>query len=996
MKIYNPIRNAVVVLMVILAGTLTARAAVTVQAWYHLGEDDTLAGGTPQDSSGNGNHMTDGFSEFESIHVSANAPGGPLGTSGWTSTNSSEWGRNGDVIIAARDGYYVSGTNFGIEAWVLPFGNGYNIFCCEAQQQYTAMIFASGGDATGFVLGVTNNQDGTFSIAGSVILDSGLFAGVGNPVPLNTNAWTHFALVNDRGTNTFYVNGVATGPSTTDAPSTNVPTGTGNQNGMRLGASGGDHLAFRGLIDEARAFTFTSGAFAVSDLLYPSPSLTTPRIAVQPANTSVWDGGPAPFSVQVTTSPNLTYQWKRNGSNLAGQTQPTLLLPSVSHASDNGIPYSCAITNTSSGNFTLSSNAILSVPFVLTNNMLNYRSQVTNQTSLVAYFPVDFNSGTTLGNLKFPANTGTLEGAAGYDARTDRAFGQRSLAFDRSANLGDVMLANNAAYSFPSGVGTIEAIVYMSDLGVYLNSSLWTFPTIFSIGAPDTTIPDFSCLVGTSKTGDALEYSDGTTTTSWPVPKNLVGRFAHVALVFDQASGLTAYVDGRSLGTQASFTPATTSNPAWIGNAASYTNTLGGTNGTIWSGTIDELAIYTNALSASTLNSHYAMLVYGTNSRPVILSQPSSVTIFAGAANNNATFSVDAEGTLPLTYQWFSNNVVIPGATTPALTISNATPSSSAAYSVTVTNTVGSTNVSATLAVITPTGYAAAVTADHPVGYWRLGEASGPAALDSWGTHDGTYSGKEIFGRPGALVRDSNTSVDFAGDGASLVRVPYSSDLNGGLDPNGSWTVECWANLDLDAATEGFAVPVASCNAVGSDRSGYFFLVEPDGWQFRMGNTSGYIANWNGAAGSFGGTPQSNTWYHLVGQYDGAAGNGYVYINGVQVKSNTAAGFAQNGTATFCIGDRGDGTTYAGRVDEVAVYTGLLSASRIAAHYYAGQPPQIIITRNGNNVSLSWPTGVGVLYGATDAAGPYTVVSPVSNPYPVPLAGRHFYLLRAQ
>jgi len=91
----------------------------------------------------------------------------------------------------------------------------------------------------------------------------------------------------------------------------------------------------------------------------------------------------------------------------------------------------------------------------------------------------------------------------------------------------------------------------MNELGVYINSGLWSFPTIFSIGDADTTTPNLTCLVGVSKTGDALEYSDGTTTLSWPVPNNLVGRFAHVALVFNQASGVTAYLDGRSLGTQA-------------------------------------------------------------------------------------------------------------------------------------------------------------------------------------------------------------------------------------------------------------------------------------------------------------------------------------------------------------------------------------------------------------------------------------------------------------
>src|SRR5439155_12405034 len=285
------------------------------------------------------------------------------------------------------------------------------------------------------------------------------------------------------------------------------------------------------LIDEARVFTFSPGTFAITDLLYPSASATTPLIVSQPASVSVWDGGPAPFSLQVASAPNLTYKWKRGWGNLSGETRSSLRLASVTRASDNGVLFSCAVTNPGSGNFTISSNATLSVPLVLSNNLANYRNLVTGQASLVGYFPVDFNTGATLGNLKFPAKTGALEGGASYDSRTDRSFGQRALALDRGANLGDVMLANSPEYSFPSGVGTIEAVVYMSDLGVYINAGGWTFPTIFSIGDADTTTPNLTCLVGASKTGDALEYSDGTTTVSWPVPNNLLGRFAHVALV---------------------------------------------------------------------------------------------------------------------------------------------------------------------------------------------------------------------------------------------------------------------------------------------------------------------------------------------------------------------------------------------------------------------------------------------------------------------------------
>jgi len=270
--------------------------------------------------------------------------------------------------------------------------------------------------------------------------------------------------------------------------------------------------------------------------------------------------------------------------------------------------------------------------------------------------------------------------------------------------------------------------------------------------------------------------------------------------VFESNAGVTAYVDGQSLGTKGAFTTASSSSPAWIGNLGSYTNSF---TGPTWSGTIDELAIYTNSLSAAEVNAHYAMFTYGTNTPPVVLSAPSPVTIFSGAANNSATFSVNVEGTLPLSYQWKSNSVAISGATNASLSLSNLTVSSSAVYSVTVSNPVSSTNVAAALSIISPTGYAAAVIADSPVGYWRLGEASGPTALDSWGTNDGTYVGTEVFGQPGSDFNSAATSVDFSGDGSSFAEVPFNPGFNGGLDPNGSWSVEAWVNPDLDAATEG-------------------------------------------------------------------------------------------------------------------------------------------------------------------------------------------------
>ena len=55
-----------------------------------------------------------------------------------------------------------------------------------------------------------------------------------------------------------------------------------------------------------------------------------------------------------------------------------------------------------------------------------------------------------------------------------------------------------------------------------------------------------------------------------------------------------------------------------------------------------------------------------TNTAPSITSHPSSVTVAVG---QSASFSVSAEGTQPLTFQWQRDSVDIPGATAATYTL---------------------------------------------------------------------------------------------------------------------------------------------------------------------------------------------------------------------------------------------------------------------------------------------------------------------------------------
>jgi len=93
-------------------------------------------------------------------------------------------------------------------------------------------------------------------------------------------------------------------------------------------------------------------------------------------------------------------------------------------------------------------------------------------------------------------------------------------------------------------------------------------------------------------------------------------------------------------------------------------------------------------------------------SAPVILQQPASQTVLFGAT---AQFTVEADGTAPLAYQWQENATnltdggAISGSATPALTIRNASGTNIGTYTVVISNSIGTaSSTGAVLQVLVP------------------------------------------------------------------------------------------------------------------------------------------------------------------------------------------------------------------------------------------------------------------------------------------------------
>ena len=122
----------------------------------------------------------------------------------------------------------------------------------------------------------------------------------------------------------------------------------------------------------------------------------------------------------------------------------------------------------------------------------------------------------------------------------------------------------------------------------------------------------------------------------------------------------------------------------------------------LFDGNVDEVAIYTNALTADQIKLHYAVGVTNFSIPPVaayVVSDPAPASAYAGRP---ATFSVDADGTIPLSYQWYKGITPLDGATSDVLSFTCAYADNGATYKVVVTNLYGSaTSAPAALTVMT-------------------------------------------------------------------------------------------------------------------------------------------------------------------------------------------------------------------------------------------------------------------------------------------------------
>jgi len=372
---------------------------------------------------------------------------------------------------------------------------------------------------------------------------------------------------------------------------------------------------------------------------------TSPVIVTQPTNQAVALGSNATFAVTAVGISPLSYQWQTNGVNLtdgggiSGSTNNVLTITDVQ--TNNSGTYTVIITNIAG--MVTSSNAVLTVasPPVIEIQPTN-QAMAVGSTAILAVTAV----GTEPLNYQWQINgTNLVDG-------TDPVNGDIT-----SGSTTNMLTISNAQ---TNNSGNYTVIVTNIAGSVTSSNAVLTVTNM----PPTVTVQPMSQTVAVGTTVTFSVYGTGTSPFFFQWQKDGANLVDGTTISGSTISGSTNYM--------------LTISDAQMNDSGNY------------------LLIVTNY--GGSVTSSVAVLTVA--SSPVIVTQPTNQVLAVGS---NATFTVTAVGILPLSYQWQVNGTnlvdgtnlvngdITSGSTTANLIISNVQTNNSATnYTVIVTNIAGS------------------------------------------------------------------------------------------------------------------------------------------------------------------------------------------------------------------------------------------------------------------------------------------------------------------
>jgi hypothetical protein len=366
-----------------------------------------------------------------------------------------------------------------------------------------------------------------------------------------------------------------------------------------------------------------------------SPAPITPTITTPPTNQAVTAGQTATFAVVAAGTAPLSYQWQKNGANIAGATSASYTTQATT-TSDSGSTFDAVVSN-AAGTVTSSAATLTVSPAPVAPTITTPPANQTVTAGQTATFTVV-------------------------------AAGTAPLSYQWQKNGANIAGANSASYTTPTTAtadsgSTFDVVV--SNAAGTVTSTAATLTVSPAPVAPTITTPPASQTVTAGQTATFTVVAAGTAPLSYQWQKNGVN-----------IGGATS---------SSYTTPATTTSDS----GSPFDVVVSNAAGTVTS-------------SAATLTVSPAPVA------PTITTPPASQTVTAG---QTATFAVVAAGTAPLSYQWQKNGANIAGATLSSYTTpATATSDSGSTFDVVVTNTAGTVTSAAATLTVSPAPVAPTIT----------------------------------------------------------------------------------------------------------------------------------------------------------------------------------------------------------------------------------------------------------------------------------------------
>jgi hypothetical protein len=409
----------------------------------------------------------------------------------------------------------------------------------------------------------------------------------------------------------------------------------------------------------------------------------------------------------------MTYQWRKNGTNILSATQNTYTISPV-QAGDAGV-YSVQVIN--GGGSVNSRNATLTV-LIAPSITTQPQSQAVANKANVSFSVVA--SGSTPLSYQWSLNGAPVPGPG-----STLALGKVN---GSDAGSYTVVVANSQ--------GSVTSVV--ATLTVNAPPFITTQPQNQTAVAGQNAAFSVAAIgLGTLSyqwgfNGTTLTGATNSALTSTNVQPTNAGSYTVV--VSNYEGSVTSVVATLTVNVPAGIATQPLSQTVVAGQNATFNVAASGTallsyqwswNGTTLSGATNSVLTLTNVQMTKAgsymvvVNNNYGSVTSVVATLTTIGSQPQSQTVAVGG---NASFTLVANSPATLNYQWNYNGTAISGATSATLTLTNLQTTNSGSYAVTVTNVAGAQfNTAATLTVLN--GWVGVVTNTSDSGAGSLRQA---------------------------------------------------------------------------------------------------------------------------------------------------------------------------------------------------------------------------------------------------------------------------------